>query len=88
MTELEELEPQDRKLCQQLELSNTCYFQFTLIHGPSISGSYSVLFFTTLGFTSITSHIHSWALFLLWLRLFILSGVTSPLFFSSILGTY
>ena len=38
--------------------------------------------------TSITSHIHSWVLFLLWLSLFILSGVISPLIFSSILGTY
>ena len=39
-------------------------------------------------FTSITSHIHGWVLFLLWLCLFILSGVISPLIFSSILGTY
>ena len=38
--------------------------------------------------TSITSHIHNWVLFLLWLHLFILSGVISPLFSSSILGTY
>ena len=38
--------------------------------------------------TSITSHIHNWALFLLWLCVFILSGVISPLFFSSILGIY
>ena len=37
---------------------------------------------------SITSHIHSWALFLLWLHPFILSGVISPLISSSILGTY
>ena len=37
-------------------------------------------------FTSITSHIHNWALFIL--SLFILSGVISLLFFSSILGTY
>ena len=34
--------------------------------------------------TSITSHIHNWALFSLWLNLFILSGVISPLFSSSI----
>ena len=33
-------------------------------------------------------HIHSWVLFLLWLCLFILSGVISPLFSSSILSTY
>ena len=38
--------------------------------------------------TSITSHIHSWVLFLVWLHLFTLSGVVSPLFSSSILGTY
>ena len=39
-------------------------------------------------FVSITSHIDSWVLFLLWLHLFILSGVISPLICSSILGTY
>ena len=33
-------------------------------------------------------HIHNWALFLLWLCLFILSGLIYPLFSSSILGTY
>ena len=32
--------------------------------------------------------IHNWALFLLWLCLFILSGVISPLISRSILGTY
>ena len=48
-----------------------------------------MLFFTALDFTSITSHQHhKWALFLLWLPLFILSGVISPLFSSSILGPY
>ena len=64
------------------------HFQFTLIHGSNIPGSYALLFFTATDFTSINSHIHSWALFLLWLCLFILSGVISPLFSSSILGTY
>ena len=64
------------------------HFQFTLIHGPNIPGSHAVLFFTALDFTSITSHMHNWALFLLWLHLFILSGVIPPLFYSSILGTY
>ena len=39
-------------------------------------------------FTSITSHNHNRVLFLLWLCLFILSGVISPLFSSSVLGTY
>ena len=36
----------------------------------------------------ITSHIHNWVLFLLWLHPFILSAVISPLISSSILGTY
>ena len=36
----------------------------------------------------ITSHIHNWVLFLLWLHPFILSGVISLLVSSSILGTY
>ena len=56
----------------------------TLIHGPNIPGSYAILFFIASDFTSISSHIHNWALFLPWLRLFILSGVISPLFSSSI----
>ena len=47
--------------------------QLTLIHGPNIPGSYAVLFFIASDFTSITSHIHSWMLFLLWLCLFTLS---------------
>ena len=46
------------------------------------------VFFTTSDFTTITSHIHNWVLFLHWPHLFILSGVISPLFSSSILGTY
>ena len=46
------------------------------------------MLFTALDFTSITSHIHNWVVFSLWLRLFILSGVISPLFSSSLLGTY
>ena len=51
-----------------------------------IPGSYAILLFTVLDFTSITSHIHKWVLFLLWLRLFILSGVISPLISSGIIG--
>ena len=62
--------------------------EFTFIHGPNIPGSYAILFFTASDFTSITSHIHNWVLFLLWLHLFILSVVIYPLFSSSILGTY
>ena len=67
---------------------------FSLLPSPvwffdlTFPASYAVLFFTALDFTSITSHIHSWVLFLLWFLLFILCGVISPLTFSSILGTY
>ena len=43
---------------------------------------------TALDFTSITSHIHNWTLFSLWLFLFILSEAISPLISSSILGAY
>ena len=44
--------------------------------------------FTASDLASVTSHIHSWVLFLLWLCLFTRSGVISPLFSSSRLGTY
>ena len=64
------------------------HFQFTLIHGPNIPSSCAILFLIASDFTSITSHTHNWVLFLLWLHLFIISGVISPLFSSSILGTY
>ena len=64
------------------------HFQFALIHGPNIPGSYAILLFIASDLGSITSHIHNWVLFLLWLPLFILSRVISPQFSSSILGTY
>ena len=64
------------------------HLQFALIHGPNIPGSYAIFLFVALDFTSITSYIHSWVLFLLWLCLFILSGVISPLISGSILGNY
>ena len=64
------------------------HFQFALIHGPNIPGSYAVLLFIASDLSSITIHIHKWVLFLLWFRLFILSGVISPLISSTILGTY
>ena len=64
------------------------HFQFALIHGPDVPGSYAILLFIASDLASITSHIHSWAWFLLWLHPFILSGVLSPLTSSSILGTY
>ena len=47
-----------------------------------------LLLFTASDLASITTHIHSWVLFLLWLHPFILSGVISPLISNSILGTY
>ena len=68
--------------------STPACFQFALIHGPNIPGFYALLLFTASDFASITSHIHNWVLFLLWLLLFILSGVISPLISRSILGTY
>ena len=40
----------------------SCHFQLTLIHGPNIPGSFTILFFTALDFTSITSHIPNWIL--------------------------
>ena len=64
------------------------HFQFVWIHGPNIPGSCAILLFTASDFASITSHIHNWVLFLLWLHPFIVSGVISPLISSSILGTY
>ena len=64
------------------------HFQFALIHGPNIPGSYAILFFTASDLASITSHIHNWVLVSPWLYHFILPGVISPLFFSSILVNY
>ena len=64
------------------------HFQFALSHGHNIPGSYAILLFIASDLASITRHFHSWALFLLWLHPFILSGVISPLISSSILGPY
>jgi len=64
------------------------HFQCALIHRPNIPSSYAILLFTALDLTSITSHIHNWVLFLLWLHPFILYEVFSPLISGSILGTY
>ena len=74
-------------------LRNSCHllfdhFQFALIHGPNISDFYAIFLFTASDFTSVSSHLHNWVLFLLWFRLFILSGVICPLISSSIVGTY
>ena len=62
------------------------HYQFALIHGPNIPGSYAILLFTASDLASITSHIHNWALFFLWLHPFILSGVISPLISSKHIG--
>ena len=58
------------------------HFQYALIHGPKIPGSYAILLSTASDLASITSHIHNWVLFFLWLHPFILSGVISPDFVS------
>ena len=58
------------------------------IHEPNIPGSYAILFPIASDFTSITNHTHNWMSFSLWLCVFIISGVISPLFSSSILGIY
>ena len=81
------------KQCLMLIDLHSCHllfdhFQFALIHGPNIPGSYAILLFTASTLASTTSHIHNCILFSLWLHPFILSGVISPLISSSILGTY
>ena len=50
-----------------------------LSDGCNITGSYVILLFTALDLASVTSHIHNWVVFLLWLHLFIPSGVIYPL---------
>ena len=60
------------------------HFQFALIHGPNVPGSYAILLFTASDLASIANHIHNWVLFLLWLHPFILSGVISPLLSNSV----
>ena len=64
------------------------HFQFALIHGSNIPGSYAILLFTASNLASINSPIHNWVLLLLWLHPFILSGVISPLISNSIFSTY
>ena len=46
--------------------------EFALIHGPNILDSYAIFLFIASDFISITSPIHNWVLFLLWVYLFIL----------------
>ena len=76
-----------------LRLTSTCLPSLVwplpiCLHGPNIPGSYAILLFKASDLAFLTSHIHNWVLFLLWLCLFFLSGVISPLISSSILGTY
>ena len=57
----------------------------TLSNLPNNVGSHATLFFTASDLTFTTRYIHSWASFLLWPSLFILSGPISLLFPNSIL---
>ena len=43
-----------------------------LDYGPNFPGSYAILLFTASNLASVTSHIHNWVLFLLWLCSFFL----------------
>ena len=56
------------KYCDILFYGSIVDFQFVLIHGPNIPGSYALLLFIASDLASITSHIHNWVLFLLWLH--------------------
>ena len=51
------LEP-DILECQRSLLPSPDHFQFALIYGPDIPGSYAMLLFTASDLVSITSHIH------------------------------
>ena len=86
----------DQKLFCKLCSPFCCSFN-EFVEEKVITPSYSsailtpppaILLFTAFDLTSISSHIHSWVLFLLWFHPFILSGVTSPLISGSILGIY
>ena len=70
----------------------SCYLSCRPV-GPSVlrthlRENFAILLFAASDLASITSHIHNWVLFLLWLHLFILSGVIIPPISSSILGNY
>ena len=62
------------------------HVQFTLIHGPNITGSYAILFFTALDFTFTTKHTatehHFWfgpaASFFLKLLILVITLCSSP----------
>ena len=59
------------------------HVQFILLHGPSSSDSYAILFCMASDFT-FTRHTHNWALFLLWpwhlifLELWVIAICSSP----------
>ena len=63
------------------------YFYFILLYNTVLVLPYIDMTPPVSDNTFTTRHIQNW-LFLLWLSLFILSGAISPLFSSSILGTY
>ena len=65
-----------------LTTSNLPWFMDLTLQVPVQYCSYSIRLY------SITSCIHNWVLFLLWLHLVILSEAIFPLFSSSILGYY
>ena len=64
------------------------HFQFTLIHGPNIPGSHTILLLTASDFTSTTRDIHNCTLIFLWLSFFTPFGAISLLSSSSTLGIY
>ena len=64
------------------------HFQFALIHGPDIPGSYAVLLFTELDLASINHQSHPQLGIAFALAPSLLSGVIFPLISSSILGAY
>ena len=75
--------------CQYSLLPSLIYhFQFILIHGSNVPGSYAILFLTTSHFTFTNRHTHNWASFLLWPSLLILSGANFPPFTSIILDVF
>ena len=73
------------QLCSNLKILWHC---LSLGLEWKLPGSYATLLSTASDLVSTTSHIHNWMLFLLCLHLFTLSGVSSPLISSSILGTF
>ena len=63
------------------------HFQFALIHGPNIPGSYTIVLFVALDLASIICHPQTSVVFTLAPSLHFF-GVISPLISSSMLGTY